>query len=270
MRGVEMAVARGLRCKVVLMPDGEDIDSLLHASGPEAFEKLRESAPEGLDFCIRMLAGQSPREAVAWVKNFLRQVEQPELLPAYISKLARGLDLDEASLRHSLPASGASRTGPSVSVPAAMQQGGGTPQMDRGTDAELIRYLVRNPHHLPILRNHGAELLLGKPFYRELWTAVAECAPLFVADDVFSKLADRHKEFWVVTRMNGPTYNTVDEPDRNEQELKEICERLDNISAERQGKTCLTAIRQTSSGDEYDVALLNALQEAVRRKHGKH
>ncbi|CAK7014179.1 MAG: DNA primase [Desulfovibrio sp.] len=274
LRGAEMAIAKGMRCKVVLMPEGEDIDSLLHESGPETFEKLRASAPDGLDFCIRMLSGESPREAVEWVKNFLRQVEQPELLSAYISKLARGLDLDEASLRRNLPGASSSsgsgagkrEEGPAVGVPPSVRPGM-EHIPDRGMEVELIRYVVRNPHHVPVLREHGAELLLGTAFFRELWAKIATAAPEYAADDVFSNLADKHREFWVATRMNSPVHGT-DELEKREQELAEICERLDTIASERQGKTCLQAIRQTSSGDDYDVALLNALQEAVRRKHG--
>jgi DNA primase len=277
LRGVEMAVPKGLRCKVVLMPEGEDIDSLLHASGSEAFEKLRASAPDGIDFCIRMLAGESPRDAMEWVKNFLRQIEQPELLSVYVSKLARALDLDEASLRQGLSVT---RAVPGGTPGMAQGTGAGAVNKpstvrpglehvpDRGMESELIRYVVRNPHHLPILRDYGAELLLGTAFFRELWAHIAAEAPEYVADDVFSNLADMHREFWVATRMNGPAYG-ADEPEKREQELAEICERLETIASERQSKTCLQAIRQTSSGADYDVELLKAMTEAARRKHGQ-
>lgn len=277
MRGVEMAVAKGMRCKVVLMPEGEDIDSLLQASGPEAFEKLRASAPDGLDFCIRMLHAESPREAVEWVKGFLRQVEQPELLPGYVSKLARGLELDETSLRQGLPAFGVSMgasvgrfvpPGRSVSPVAGCEH-----LPERGLEAELIRYVVRNPHHLPVLREHGAELLLDTAFYREMWAYINACAPEFGPDNIFSRLADMHREFWVTTRMHSPAAVNGEDEDalaRKKQELREICERLDGISAERQSRNCLTAIRQTSSGNDFDEELLKALTETVRRKHGQH
>jgi DNA primase len=280
LRGVEMAVAKGMRCRVVLMPEGEDIDSLLHGSGPEAFESLRESAPDGLDFCIRMLRAESPREAVAWVKNFLRQLELPELLPGYLSKLARGLDLDETSLRQGL--SGAERAAgrsvpsapPGTAAPAVTEKplAGWEHLPDRGPEAELIRYAVRNPHHLPALRDHGAELLLGTAFFREIWTHMAACAPGYEADDVFSRLTDKHKEFWVITRMRAPVTPQDDgaKAAGKERELAEICERLDNIGAERQSRNCLAAIRQTSSGDDFDEELLQALTETVRRKHGQH
>ncbi|MCC8194408.1 MAG: DNA primase [Deltaproteobacteria bacterium] len=279
LRGVEMAVAKGMRCRVVLMPEGEDIDSLLHGAGPEAFESLRETAPDGLDFCIRVLRAEAPREAVAWVKNFLRQVELPELLPGYVSKLARGLELDEASLRQGLPgvertARFAAQAAPAASVRTLREAplAGQEHLPDRGFEVELIRYLVRNPHQLPVLREHGAELLLDNAFFRELWAHISECAPEYEADDVFSRLTDKHRGFWVITRMHAPVPRDEagTEAARKEQELAEICNRLDSIGAERQGRNCLAAIRQTSSGDDFDRELLQALTETVRRKHGQH
>ena len=264
LRGVEMAMTKGLRCRVVLMPDGEDIDSILQNRGPEAFEALRAGALDGLDFCIRALSGGSPRDAVEWVKNFLRQVEQPELLSPYVSKLARGLDLDELELRRNLPVGGHAPTPAQASAPARP----GALKLE----GLLLDYLVRNPGSLPKLRDHGAELVLSHPFARTLWAAVAAAAPEFSADMIFGNLADKGKEFWIKHRMAGPSGGDIanKEPEKAEQELSDICARLDAIGLERQGKACLQALRQTSSGEDYDVALLNALQEAVRRKHGKH
>ncbi|MDR3073814.1 MAG: toprim domain-containing protein, partial [Deltaproteobacteria bacterium] len=269
LRGAAMAIAKGMRCAVVLMPEGEDIDSLLHGAGTEAFEKLRGSAPDGLDFCIRTLAGESPSEAVGWVKDFLRQVELPELLPSYVSRLARGLDLDEAALRRDLPAFTAPEAARAGGRNPAGLVDGELPVPERGLEVELMRYVVRNPGHLPALREYGAELLLGNAFFRELWTAVADCAPDFMPDDIFAALADKQRAFWVATRMNGPG-DGADDPEKKGRELAEIRGRLSALGSERQSRTCLTAIRHTSSGDEYDAELLKAMTETVRRKHGQY
>ncbi len=264
LRAVEMAMTKGLRCRVVLMPDGEDIDSLLQEQGTDAFEALRKSAPDGLDFCIRALGAGSPREAVEWVKNFLRQVEQPELVSPYVSKLARGLDLDEEELRRSLPQSGRAALAPASPAPAARS---GALKLE----GLLLDYVVRNPQHLPLLRDHGAELILSHPFSRSLWAGIAGCAPDYAADDIFNRLADKEKEFWIKHRMAVPFGDDIKkEPERSEQELSDICARLDLLCLDRQSKACAQAIQRTSSGADYDVELLNALQEAVRRKHGKH
>ncbi len=52
LRSCEMLLTRGLACNVVLMPEGEDIDSLLRGAGPEVFEDLQVRAPDGLRFCV--------------------------------------------------------------------------------------------------------------------------------------------------------------------------------------------------------------------------
>ena len=261
LRGVEMAAAKGLRCKVILFPEGEDIDSLLHNAGKDAFEALRASAPDGIDFCIRALSQTSPREAVEWVKGFLRQVEQVELLSGYVSRLARGLGLDEAELRHSLPISA---SGQAQQAPVAESTRKGN-----SFEGELLRYIVRNPDHLPVLREHGAEILLASPFSRDIWSCIASCKPEYAPDDIVGKLADKAKAFWITTRMHGLGAATC-EPEKRNQELREICTRLDVVCLERENKALVSTIRQTGSGSEYDEDLLNALQEAVRRKHGKY
>ncbi|GHV54512.1 DNA primase [Deltaproteobacteria bacterium] len=277
LRSAAMILAKGMLCKVVLLPDGQDIDSLLRDSGVEAVENLRKSAPDGLDFCIRALQEGSPREAVEWVRHFLLEVEQPELLPGYISRLARGLGLDEATIRRELP--GAAAKGEEMGAGAgerpfsARDEARANPVPTRGMEVELARYLARYPRHFPVLQRHGAELFLNNAFFRELWGQVASFAPEFLADDIFSALSDKHKEFWINARISIPPSRgekKMTEGGMDEAELREICERLDVMGRDRQGKTCLSAIRQTSSGDEYDVELLKAMTDAIRRKHGQH
>ena len=99
LRSCEMLLTRGLACTVVLMPDGEDIDSLLRTQGPEAFEALLAHAPDGLRFCVDVLRALAPRETVEWARNFLSQVEVPELVSPYASRLATQLQLSESELR---------------------------------------------------------------------------------------------------------------------------------------------------------------------------
>ena len=110
LRSCEMLLTRGLSCSVVLMPDGEGIDSLLRGAGPEAFEELQAQAPDGLRFCVDVLKALAPRETVEWARNFLRQVEIPELVSPYVSRLANHLQLSETDLREGLVQSRSSRS----------------------------------------------------------------------------------------------------------------------------------------------------------------
>lgn len=97
-----MLLARGLACSVVLMPEGEDIDSLLRTAGTDAFEELQAKAPDGLRFCVDVLKALAPRETVEWARNFLRRIELPELVNPYASRLAGDLQISEAELRRGL------------------------------------------------------------------------------------------------------------------------------------------------------------------------
>ena len=283
LRSCEMILARGLACRVVLMPEGEDIDSLLHETGREAFEALRKSAPEGLDFCIRTLAAQAPRDAVEWVRNFIRQVRenQPELAGGYLSRLARGLDLDERELlrgekgtaRDVERGSTESFRGGHGGGLQGRQPGGRdgvvVPRVPHGVgkggaETQIMRFVVRFPGHLPRLRESGAEFLLEDPWNRGLWEKIASTGPDFSADEVLAGLDDREREFWFRSRVEAPP------TDKEREELTEICATIERTCSERHGKSCVTALRRTGEGDTFDMDLLKAMQETMRRKHGQH
>ncbi len=103
LRSAEMLLSRGLDCRVVLLPDGEDVDSLLHARGAEALDHLFESAPTGLDYCFEYLRTDfSPKEIMDWSKRFLSDLANPDLLAFYLPRVSTGLGLAEPQLRESI------------------------------------------------------------------------------------------------------------------------------------------------------------------------
>jgi len=171
-------LSKGLSCKVVLFPEGEDIDSLLRRAGKDVFENLRAAAPEGLAFCSRVLRDMAPRDAVDWAGSFVAQVELPELAGRYASVLDTELGLSESEFRERLVAGRAARR----SVAGAER---GTPGW-RGTpvptrtnvrDREIMTFAVRDPHALPRLRELGAYLALVSPRARDLWRKLEENTP---------------------------------------------------------------------------------------------
>lgn len=256
LRACEMVLAKGLSCKVVMLPEKEDIDSLLHESGPEAFEELRRFSPDGLDFCIRALSAQAPKEALDWVKSFLDAVEHPELLSRYISRLTHGLGLDEREIRAGLRAKGMAATGgePSrrrgASAPATVKKD--------ALEREVMKYLVRYPHHLPVLRDAGALLLLSEGWATALWEKMESCAPGFDPDTVLRRLDDKEKEFWGQFRvMQAPP------KEHQQEELADICARIAERCSEKQASACMQAMRQGGDKGDYDVELLKALNEAL-------
>ena len=148
LRACEMLLTRGLSCKVILFPEGEDIDSLLRTQGTEIFENLRRDAPEGMAFCVQALRDMAPREAVDWAREFLRQVEMPELVSRFASALSTGLGLSEGELRERLAESRNARNLPrTAGAPESAP-----PVRTNPRDREIMTFAVRYP---PSARSRG-------------------------------------------------------------------------------------------------------------------
>ncbi len=255
LRSAEMLLVRGLRCKVVLFPEGEDVDSLLRTQGTEFFEKLRAGAPEGLAFCVRTLQDMAPREAVEWSRAFLRQVDQPELVSGYASVLAGGLGLSEAELREQVAVS---RQMTSRAAPPSEE----APFREKGHDREIMTFAVRYPQAFGRLRDAGARLCLKAPWSQSLWEKMEQNPP----EEIFHLLNEREKNFWVRCRTGDVP------PLQNEEgEFAAIRALLDRIQLAGQQASVAAALRQgLGKGDfETDMEYLRALQETLERTHGK-
>ncbi|MBO5491206.1 MAG: DNA primase [Desulfovibrio sp.] len=253
LRSCEMLLTRGLSCTVVLMPDGEDIDSLLRGPGPEAFEALQAHAPDGLRFCVDVLKALAPRETVEWARNFLRQLEIPELVSPYGSRLAAHLQLSEADLRRGLADARPRREGTRPSGGAALAR-------QNIRDREIMMYAVRYPHRLADMQDLGADLALRSEVARRLWDKL-EAAP---SEDVFHQLDQREKNFWC--RCRGPEAAPRDDGDR---ELASLRRSLDNYYTTAQTSSLSAALRaNTGTGDfEADLDYLRALKETLENGH---
>ncbi len=281
LRSCEMLLARGLKCTVVLMPEGEDIDSLLHTQGVEAFEILQKHAPEGLAFCIQTLRNMAPKEAVDWAKAFLQKVEIPELISSYTSKLATGLQLGEEAFRQTViknrqhvvknlsrntaPRQERPEDGVATSLNSYEFHGqnGGPVQERKLTplamrDKQIMMYAVRYPHRLQDLRNLGADLALNSDVARQLWKKIEA----YDEDEIFSQLTEREKKFWVQSRTGEAAPR-----DAGDKELLGLEKELEELQATLQKTSLCAALRENANiGDfEADLDYLRVLQETLRR-----
>lgn len=259
LRACEMVLAKGMACRVVLLPDKEDIDSLLQNEGKAAFEDVRRFAPEGLDFCIRTLSAGSPREALEWVKSFIAAVEQPELVSRFISRLSQGLGLDEREMRkgleNKLSASGG-KAAAAVDAPLVAPKD--------ALDRRIMSFVVRCPQHLPSLGDSGAMLLLSQGWALSLWEKIAACGPDYDSDDVLRSLDDKEREFWWHHRVKeAPPLETQDV------ELADICATAAAHLSSRQDKACKQALMQEPDKNSYDPDVLKALNETLLRKRAR-
>ena len=264
LRACEMLLTRGLSCKVILFPEGEDIDSLLRKSGIDVFENLRSNAPEGLAFCVRTLRDMAPREAVDWARDFLRQVEMPELVSRFASTLSTGLGLAESELRERVMESRAARN---LAPQSAAGSAGETrrpqaPVRTNPRDREIMTFAVRYPAALSRLREVGAHFVLKAAWARNLWNKLEENP----GDEVIQLLDPREKNFWIRCR-------TGDVPPLNneEGEFAAIRTMLDSLHLTAQSASVSAALRQgAGSGNfEADLEYLRALQETLERTHGE-
>ncbi len=271
LRASEMILSRGLKCTVVLLPEGEDIDSLLHNEGKEAFEKLQQQASDALTFCIQVLRDMAPKEAVQWAKSFLQKVEIPELVSSFTSRLATGLQLTEETLRQNLaksrqfsPRGGQQKTYEDNNVNNNLQESNAaqagkrqmTPLAMR--DKQIMMYAVRYPHRLDDLRKIGADLAISTPVARQLWDKIEAFGP----EEVLYQLNEREQKFWVQSR-------TGEAPPRDdgEKELQSLEKDLEKFQDLKQKSSLCAALRENANLGDFnaDLDYLRVLQETLRR-----
>ncbi len=249
-RSCEMLLSRGLSCRVVLFPDDNDIDSMLHTFGADAVEDLRAHAQDGIAFCISVLRGMAPREAVEWARRFLSQVDMPELFHRFAAQLAAGLGLSEADLRGGvLERRGAAARGRETQknlAPHAISR-----------DKEIMTFAVRYPHRLPDLQAAGADLALTNPWALRLWEKVAQ----YCSEQAFDALDPKERNFWI--RCRGEDAPPLD---NEEGELAAIRQMLINLQKTSHMASVVAALRQGTASQETQREYMRALLEARGRR----
>jgi len=250
LRSCEMLLTRGLACNVVLLPEGEDIDSLLRGQGVAAFEALQATAPDGLRFCVDVLKALAPRETVEWARNFISRVEVPELVSPYASALAAHLQLSEAVLRQSTVEYRSGKTAKDdrrLSIRARQNM----------RDVQIMIYAVRYPDRLADLRALGADLALQSPNARQLWDIIEEWG--VQAPHYFN---ERQKAFWFSER--GPDKAPLDSGDK---ELEGLRRDLEAYYASAQKSSVSAALRENMGRGDFaaDLDYLRVLQESLEK-----
>ncbi len=249
-RSCEMLLSRGLSCRVVLFPDDNDIDSMLHTYGTDAVEELRAHAQDGIAFCISVLRGMAPREAVEWARRFLSQVDMPELFHRFAADLAAGLGLSEADLRGGVlerrRAASHGTIAPRDVTPHGISR-----------DREIMTFAVRYPHRLPDLQAAGADLALRSPWALKLWEKIAQ----YCSDQAFDALDPKEKNFWI--RCRGEDAPPLD---NEEGELSAIRQMLINLQKTSHMASVVAALRQGTASQETQREYMRALLEARGRR----
>ncbi len=253
LRSAEMVLARGMTCRVVMLPDGEDVDSLLQTQGAEAFKALLAEAPEGLDFCLRVVSTQSTRELVEWADAFLGQLDQPEWRSPTITRIAQRLGFKEDEFRAKLAREGEARA-------QQAPQPGATRHADRGDklDRQLMRFAVCNPQYVSRLSEIGMGRFLVSEFALCLWEKM-EANP---GRDVMHILTASEKRYWIECLES----NTKTE-DETQREWAEICGFLQRGDLQDEKQAVFEALRRAQlEGDGQEQRRLSALYLEISRR----
>jgi DNA primase len=142
----ELLQQSGLKGRAVRLPDGQDPDTFLGASGVEAFTAMVERAPAILDFLINEAAlyahdAPSRTRAIQRLLPYVNKVADTFERDMYVEQLAKKFDIKDlrrlrAELRkESNPVSSASRSGPRA--PASLTSAPETPQVRMRPTHEL-------------------------------------------------------------------------------------------------------------------------------------
>lgn len=248
-------LVKGISCKVILFPPEDDIDSLLKGKGKEIFENLREKSTEGLNFCIQTLKKRSPKDAVEWSREFLGQIEMPELFQPMATKLALGLGIDEAELRLGVVEQKKAQS-TRIQTSQPNETGKAAAPKKKTMDADILTVATRYPHRLQTLQEMGADLVLESPKAKAYWDKLLQ----YSEEEILAFLDNSEKSFWVKCR-------SADAPPRNneEGELEAIRYLIQTKQKKSYVQSVVTAVRE--SGEDSQKAYLRALYEAQGRNN---
>lgn len=242
-------LSRGASVKVILQPEGEDIDTLLRGKGPDFFRELCDKAMPGLRFCVETLYGVAPRDALEWCRTFIRGMQIPELVSPTISYLSRWLNFDEQSLRDGLVQDMSQAPRANQAQDKAISAT--LPHIER----EILRTAIRYPGHARDIRDMGADILLKSPMASALWNKILE-----QGENAGYELEGEARTLW--DRHRGLEAPPCKNP---EAELGALKKSLDKYLHSIQKFSFSALLRQSDAQGDYSAGMhvLDTLQEPL-------
>ncbi|BCS87221.1 DNA primase [Pseudodesulfovibrio sediminis] len=268
MKSSRMILLQGVACKVVIMPDGEDVDSLLQVQGADGFEACMNEAPDGLAYCMNTLrTAFAPREIMAWAKSFLSDLADASLRAYYLPRLAAGLGLSEADFRRDAGVSAPPRN--TQQQPRQTQAPQQAPVMGVGKDDKDDRYFlqfpIQYPDYVPELSKRGFDRILRTDWAKALWEKLVNAQPGQIAD----LLGGQEKSFYIRCREEMRANILSGRELLNE--WQHICNKISSGKDEMNRRQLTEAIRQAQeTGDTKRALELLALKESRRRDDEQH
>jgi DNA primase len=257
LRSSEMILAQGLECRVIDLPEDQDVDSFLRENGALELKALQEKSLPGLDFCLQeLIRNYPPRETLNWAKSFLRGLQDVTWQAYYIPRLAKELGLAEKEFRQAVEEDTAKKSKQAGrSEPARCVVSGGSVLRDR----EVLSILICFPEFKEELRESNLELSLTNNWAKSLWQKIKK-----VPEEEFLQfLDDQERTFYYQSRQ------WLDDFASRKQELRE---QLKQFLRDKECRTTRQYLRKALSraekeGDREEVMrILRLLQDNMQGK----
>ncbi|MEF2231889.1 MAG: DNA primase [Pseudodesulfovibrio sp.] len=269
LKSSRMILLQGVACKVILMPDGEDVDSLLQAHGRDGFDACLEKAPDGLDFCMDTLRNEfAPRDIMAWAKSFMAELADPSLRAYYLPRIVGGLGLSEADFRREAGAApvrhAPQRQGQSGA--AGQRRGLATTGKEDKDDQYFLRFPIQYPDYVPELARRGFERILGTQWARDIWEKLVNAQQ----GHIVSLLNEQEKSFYI--RCREEMRENILSGSELLDEWEHICNKIAVGQQKLNRQQLKEALREAQiSGDSRQIdECFRALEESLRRDDEQH
>jgi DNA primase len=238
-RSAEMVLAQGAACRVVELPDGEDVDSVLQKFGRDGFEECLAKASDGFTFCVRRLTGHaSPKEILDWAAGFLKGLADESLRAYYIPRLADGFGLAEAELRRTAFQVVAKKS-PRDTAPPPPETSGAVNESDRAERA-FLEFAICCPESISMFEKEGLDQALASTWSKKLWDAMRRGNEA----EILHELDEQSKRFWVRCRLEKTGCEDVDKG------VDEMCEILRRRLAKLHQQKHQDELRRLEASDD--------------------
>ncbi|WP_419787947.1 DNA primase [Pseudodesulfovibrio sp.] len=277
LKSSRMILLQGVACRAVLLPDGEDVDSLLQTRGRDGFEAYLAEAPDGLDFCLETLRAQfAPREIMDWAKSFMSELADSSLRAYYLPRIAGGLGLSEMDFRRD------AGVAPARSVRQPEQRQGMTQRQGRGApprprvqtpcgkeekdDQYFLRFPIQYPDYVPELTRRGFGRILGTQWAQCIWEKLKNTQQ----GHIMSLLNEDEKSFYI--RCREELRESALSESEVQGEWEHICKRISVGQQKLNRQQLKEALREAQlSGDSRRIdECFRALEESLRRDDEQH
>lgn len=269
LKSSRMILLQGAKCRVVLLPEGKDVDDVLQEHGRDGFEQCLDNAKDGLDFCLKTLRDDfSPREIMDWAGSFLSELKDPALAAFFLPRLAGGLGLSEAELRRTFtgdraPARGRNEPAPATSSAPSPAPKAAPREKESRNDRTYLTFCIKYPEYIPYLEGQEMHSVLSTEWARALWEKLRVMQP---GEDMLSRLNPEEKSFFIQCR------NQLAENPLNGQELQQEWSFICNSIYETRKKAYLRYLRENIrlAQEQGDRALLEQYQRAYQEFLGRN